>query len=145
MTVGDGGTLLDIDHVHVFVADCDAARQWYTRILGLAPVPELEFWAREGGPLALSNPARTVTLALFEQAESTHCATVALRVSGADFLAWQRGLVAEPDRPCAGQTTGIVVAVFCRSRRQPVRDHHLRSCGGGRGGGRQLRPVDGAQ
>ncbi|MGB7755884.1 MAG: VOC family protein [Salinisphaera sp.] len=97
MTVGDGGTLLDIDHVHVFVADCDAARQWYTRILGLAPVPELEFWAREGGPLALSNPARTVTLALFEQAESTHCATVALRVSGADFLAWQRGLVAEPD------------------------------------------------
>lgn len=97
MTIGDAATLLDIDHVHVFVADCGAAREWYARILGLAPVPELEFWAREGGPLALSNPARTVTLALFEQAESAHRATVALRVSGPDFLAWQRGLVAEPD------------------------------------------------
>lgn len=97
MTIGDGTTLLDIDHVHVFVADCAAARQWYARVLGLTPVPELEFWAREGGPLALSNPARTVTLALFEQSESVHRAIVALRVSGADFLAWQRDLSAAPD------------------------------------------------
>lgn len=95
MTLGDGATLLAIDHVHVVVADCDAARDWYARMLGLMPVPELEFWVREGGPLALSNPTRTVTLALFEQAESGHRATVALRVQGADFLAWRRDLLAE--------------------------------------------------
>lgn len=97
MTVGDGASLLAIDHVQVFVADGEAARDWYARILGLMPVPELEFWAREGGPLALSNPARTVTLALFEQTESVHRTTVALRVRGPDFLAWQRDLEAAPD------------------------------------------------
>lgn len=97
MALGDGDSLLAIDHVHVFVADRDAARVWSARILGLTPVAELAFWAVDGGPLTLSNAARTVTLALFEQPESVHRATIALRVAGVDFIDWRRDLVAEPD------------------------------------------------
>ncbi|WP_423821585.1 VOC family protein [Salinisphaera sp. SPP-AMP-43] len=99
MSLGNGDSLLAIDHVQVFVADRAAACHWYARILGLVPVPvpELAFWATNGGPLTLSNAARSVTLALFEQAETPHRATVALRVDGPDFLAWRADLAAEPD------------------------------------------------
>lgn len=34
-------TLEDFDHVHVFVADRQAAVDWYARVLGLRQVAEL--------------------------------------------------------------------------------------------------------
>lgn len=80
------------DHLHVFVADRDAAAAWYTEVLGFTPVPELAFWAAEGGPLTLRDAADRIHLALFERPRQPNRATLALRVSGAGLAAWQAHL-----------------------------------------------------
>lgn len=58
-------------------------------------MPELAFWAADGGPLTLSDAARSVTLALFEQAETLHQATAALRFED-HTVAWSL-YFADPD------------------------------------------------
>jgi hypothetical protein len=50
-------TLLGIDHIHVFVQDREAAEAWYARVMGLSRSPGLEFWAADGGPLTIQDPA----------------------------------------------------------------------------------------
>lgn len=97
MALGYADSLLAIDHVHVYVADRETARIWYARVLGLVPVSELAFWADEGGPLTVANPARSVSLALFEAGGTRRRATVAFRVAGTDFLYWHRELTARDD------------------------------------------------
>ena len=92
-----------IDHIHVFVRDRSFSEQWYARVLQLARVPELAFWADEGGPLTIANAEGTIHLALFEQpVQAQTCgATVAFAVSAAHFIAWRDHLARELERPPA--------------------------------------------
>jgi catechol-2,3-dioxygenase len=89
-------TLLDVDHVHVYVNDRAAAERWYGDVLGLRRVEELELWATDRGPLTIANPSGTVHIALFErpaQVQKRH-STIALSVTARDFAAWKRHLEA---------------------------------------------------
>lgn len=81
--------LQQIDHIHIHVSDRSAAEAWYRDVLGLHRLPELAFWASDGGPLTLANAAGTVHLALFESLRETCRSTVAFGVGAADFMAWQ--------------------------------------------------------
>lgn len=85
-----------IDHLHVHVGNRAAAETWYARILGLQRVPELAHWARDGGPLTLSDRAHALHLALFERPVpvSGH-APIALRVTAEGLRAWQAHLARE--------------------------------------------------
>jgi len=85
-------TLKSIDHIHVFVANRDAAKIWYDEVLGLTPVANLEFWAKDGGPLTISDAGGTVHIALFESAPLKCRSTIALGVGAAEFLVWKRHL-----------------------------------------------------
>lgn len=80
------------DHVHVFVADRDAAEVWYREVLGLQRVCELEFWARDGGPLIIQNSTGAIHLALFEREPKPCRSTIALRVSGEQYAKWKTHL-----------------------------------------------------
>jgi catechol-2,3-dioxygenase len=76
----------------VFVTDRVASEAWYGRVLGLARVPDLENWATDGGPLTLSNATGEIHLALFERSAQPCRSTIALGVSGSEFLAWREHL-----------------------------------------------------
>ena len=80
--------LESIDHIHIFVTDRSASEVWYSRVLGLHRLPELQNWASGGGPLTISNPAGTVHLALFERPGEKCRSTVALGATASEFLAW---------------------------------------------------------
>jgi catechol-2,3-dioxygenase len=84
-----------IDHVHVFVADRATALQWYQRVLGMAPVADLAFWAPDGGPLTIADAGGTVHLALFERPVARCRSTIALRADAAAWLAWKDHLTIE--------------------------------------------------
>ena len=81
-----------IDHVELFVPDRQAAAAWYSKILGLVPLPGAEKWAGDpGGPLMISPDGGRTKLALFQGEPQGGRPTagfhrVAFRVSGADFL-----------------------------------------------------------
>lgn len=94
-------TLKSIDHIHVFVSNRAAATRWYREILGLNPVPELEFWANDGGPLTISDAGASVHFALFEAAPLQCRSTIALGVGAAEFMAWQQHLSAKLDKRLA--------------------------------------------
>ena len=85
-------TLDRVDHVHVFVSDRAAAEKWYARVLFLGRLPELAFWASDGGPLTLGNSAGSVHLALFERPSMPCRSTIALAVGAAEFLEWREHL-----------------------------------------------------
>jgi catechol-2,3-dioxygenase len=76
------------DHVHVYVSNRLAAEGWYERVLGLVRSKELEFWSSNGGPLTLQNVSGSIHLALFERPCEGRHATIALRVSAAQFGQW---------------------------------------------------------
>jgi catechol 2,3-dioxygenase-like lactoylglutathione lyase family enzyme len=59
-------SVLQIDHVELFVPDRYEAARWYERVLGLRIVPECEAWAAGGGPLMISSDEGSTKLALFE-------------------------------------------------------------------------------
>ena len=46
--------LQNIDHIHVFVADRQAALEWYNNILGLKPLKKLIILPKSG-PLTIRN------------------------------------------------------------------------------------------
>lgn len=104
--------LHDIDHIHVFVADRTAAEAWYARVLGLVRVPELGSWAAYGGPLTLGNVQDTIHLALFERAGQPCRSTVAMSVSAAAFVDWQRHLAAELQRPVEAVDHGMSWSLY---------------------------------
>ena len=90
-----------VDRVHVHVADRAAALPWYASVLGFAAVPELAFWAADGGPLTVSNPSGTIHLALFERGAQTYRSTIALAANATQFLAWRAHLEAVLGRAVA--------------------------------------------
>jgi catechol-2,3-dioxygenase len=88
-----------IDHIHVYVADRDAAEAWYASVLGFARIPELAFWASDGGPLTLTDPSGTVHLALFEREPQKCRSVIALAASAEELVAWQTHLTGALGRP----------------------------------------------
>ena len=81
-----------LDHVHIHVADREAAAEWYGRVLGLQPDSELRQWASDpDGPLLLSTREGNHCLALFQrniEDNRTGDHTVAFDVSASDFIAF---------------------------------------------------------
>ena len=90
-----------VDHVHVHVADRAAALPWYASVLGLAPIPELAFWAADGGPLTVANRSGTIHLALFDGGTGKCRSTIAFGAGAAEFLAWRTHLEAVLGQPVA--------------------------------------------
>ena len=84
--------LESIDHVHVYTPERARAETWYGRVLGLTRVTEFEHWASKEGPLFLSNPERSVSLALFERPPQSTRSVIAFRVTGEDFITWRTHL-----------------------------------------------------
>lgn len=77
-----------IDHVHVYVADRDAAAEWYARVLGFRVVEKYRSWADDPhGPLTIEDPAGRIHLALFAADKPRHDVT-AFGASGEEFLGW---------------------------------------------------------
>ncbi len=79
-----------IDHVEFFVPDQYEAAAWYSSVLGLAIVPELEVWAADG-PLMIATESGGTLLALFQGEPRGDRPTagfhrVAFRVNGPGFL-----------------------------------------------------------
>lgn len=81
-----------IDHIHVFVADRQAAERWYARVLGFTRIKAYEFWAADGGPLTIQNQEGSVHLALFERPPRSCRSTIALGVGAPEFAAWRAHL-----------------------------------------------------
>ena len=80
------------DHIHVFVSDRAVSEQWYASVMGFSRVDELEFWARDGGPLTIGNPSGTIHLALFERPAEKCRSTIALAADARQFVAWRAHL-----------------------------------------------------
>lgn len=100
------------DHVHVFVAQRDAAERWYRDVLGFERMAELAAWADDGGPLTLGDASGTIHLALFEREPRPCRSTVALRATAVEYLRWKDHL----DRLLPGQVTeedhGLSVSLY---------------------------------
>jgi catechol-2,3-dioxygenase len=79
--------LQSIDHIHIHVSNRELSEQWYKQVLGLHREKNLEFWAKDGGPLTITNNEGSIHLALFES-ESNQRTVVAFSVSGQEYLAW---------------------------------------------------------
>ena len=81
-----------LDHVHVYVTDREAAAAWYKRILGLEIVGKFSSWADDpDGPLTISPDDGNTELALFQRpcaVPPAQRATIAFRVDGAGFKAF---------------------------------------------------------
>lgn len=81
-----------IDHVHVYVADRDAAADWYARVLGFSVVEKYRAWAEDAhGPLTIEDPTGSIHLALFASDKPRHDVT-AFGASAEEFLAWRAHL-----------------------------------------------------
>ena len=94
-----GMTSIALDHVHVAVADREAAADWYQRVLGLRRDARLSVWASDPTqPLFIGSDRSRSCIALFQRRPDDppragdH--TVGLRVSGADFVAFAARLEA---------------------------------------------------
>ena len=81
-----------IDHIHVYVANRDAAAHWYESVLGLKRVEGLMLWATDDGPLTMENPEHTVHLALFERKNHPGASAIAFGANGENFMAWKTHL-----------------------------------------------------
>lgn len=92
-------SVLQIDHVELFVPDRYEAARWYERVLGLQIIPEYELWATGGGPLMISSDRGSTKLALFEGRPPSASQTptdafhrVAFRVTAEGFSSFLRRL-----------------------------------------------------
>jgi catechol 2,3-dioxygenase-like lactoylglutathione lyase family enzyme len=86
-------TIECVDHIHVYVADRQAAEKWYADVLNFKRVAELEFWASDdGGPLTIGNPTGTVHIALFQRPTMPCRSVIAFGVSADTFIAWREFL-----------------------------------------------------
>lgn len=61
--------------------------------MGLRRVPELEFWATNGGPLTMTNSSGSIHLALFERPSEECRSTVAFGADAKQFIGWQKHLL----------------------------------------------------
>jgi catechol-2,3-dioxygenase len=90
-------SLLRIDHIHIHVSDRNAAEAWYREVFGLTRIKELEFWAKDDGPLTLADATGAIHLALFERTAQSRHSTIALAVTAENFLAWREHLRGFPE------------------------------------------------
>ncbi|MGL4473996.1 MAG: VOC family protein [Shewanella sp.] len=79
--------LQSIDHVHIYVANRELSEQWYNNVLGLHREKSLAFWAKNGGPLTITNDEGSIHLALFESVRN-QASVVAFSVSGKEYIEW---------------------------------------------------------
>ena len=92
-------SVLQIDHIELFVPDRYEAAAWYQRVLGLQIVADYEHWAANpAGPLMISGDGGVTKLALFEgQPQGTRVTAgfdrVAFRVTAIVFVEYLRKLV----------------------------------------------------
>lgn len=101
-----------VDHVHVFVADRAAAVDWYRRVMGLEPAPELAHWAADGGPLTLRDAGDRVHLALFERPRQPCRSTVALRVAAPAYRQWRAHLHGVLPTPPTEEDHGAARSIY---------------------------------
>lgn len=93
MTTSSPPPVRSIDHIHVYVADRQAAERWYAAVLGFTRIKAYEFWAADGGPLTIRNQEGSVHIALFERPPQEGCrSTIALGVNAHEFAAWRAHL-----------------------------------------------------
>ncbi len=85
--------LLRVDHIHVHVSNRNASEQWYQAVLGFERVKEIEFWAKDDGPLTLADAAGQIHLALFERKAPARHSTIAFAADAENFLAWHNHLL----------------------------------------------------
>lgn len=104
--------LINIDHVHIFVADRAAAEAWYARTLGFQRVEALEGWAADGGPLTLADAGGTIHLALFERSPQKNRATVAFGASAAQFSAWREHLLVALGGAVSFEDHGLSLSMY---------------------------------
>lgn len=86
-----------IDHVHVHVANREAAAEWFERVLGLQIAAEFISWAKDPhGPLFLVTREGVRCLALFEDPNTKKNRkgnnTIAFKVGARDFMELVRHL-----------------------------------------------------
>lgn len=82
-----------LDHVHLEVADREAAAAWLNRVLGLRRAEVYAGWADDPmGPMFLESASGRNCIALFARGRHTGSApgdhTIAFRVNGPGFLAF---------------------------------------------------------
>lgn len=106
--------LINIDHVHIFVADRAAAEAWYARVLGFQRVVAYEGWAADGGPLTVADTTGAIHLALFERAPEKNRATVAFGASAALFVAWREHLLATLAGAVSFEDHGLSLSMYFR-------------------------------
>ncbi len=87
------GLCVILDHVHVAVADRQAAADWYNRVLGLNHDARLAVWASDRTqPLFIGSRHSRSCLALFERRSDepprSGDHTIGLRGTGAEFLSF---------------------------------------------------------
>lgn len=86
-------SLQNVDHIHVYVTNRDAAKTWYADVLNFKPIAHLEFWAINANePLTIGNPEGTINLALFERATIPCRSVIAFGATAEQFLAWRAHL-----------------------------------------------------
>ena len=81
--------VIQIDHVHIYVADRHAAGDWYERTLGLERDPQFAEWADDaGGPLFLKTASGRTAVSLFETtgAPVGGRSTIAFRTDAEGFI-----------------------------------------------------------
>lgn len=105
-------SLQRIDHIHVYVANRDAAERWYAEALGLTRIPALAFWAEGGGPLTLADSTDAVHIALFERPAEKCRSTIALAASAPAFLAWREHLAKVLDAPPTLEDHGLSWSLY---------------------------------
>ncbi len=80
--------VIQIDHVHVSVANRTAAGDWYERVLGLERDARFADWAKErSGPLILKTASGRTAVSLFERPSSLarKPTTIAFRIDADAF------------------------------------------------------------
>ena len=79
-----------IDHVELFVRDRARSADWYRRVLGLVPHPDLRVWSENPrGPLILASGDGSASLALFAHDNPPlHEVRVAFKISGPGFISF---------------------------------------------------------
>ena len=92
-----------LDHVHLYVADPDAAADWYGRVLGLKVLPSSK---RLHGGKYMSTPRGQYCATIFpDKPPSDGDHTTAFRVSGRVFMAFGDAL---PHEDVAGRSGSLL-------------------------------------
>ena len=77
--------LLNIDHIHVFVADRQEALDWYNNIFGLKPSEKI-ISLPKSGPLTIRNDEDSINIALFKGKPQDNRSVIAFSVTGEEFI-----------------------------------------------------------